>query len=36
MNQTYHDKDCRKLTKPSENSSENRDMMAGHSHAKIK
>lgn len=35
MNQTNHDKDCRKLTKLPENSSESKDKVAGHSHEKI-
>lgn len=35
MNQTNHDRDCRKLTRLPENSSESKDKVAGHSHEKI-
>lgn len=35
MKQTNYDKDCRKSTRPPENSSESKDKVAGHRHNKI-
>lgn len=35
MNQTYHDKDCRKSTKLVKDNSESENKLAGHSHEKI-